>query len=53
MVLAFELPGRAKAMTPQDQFDAATWIADAFRAGIFLRVNASGDLSLDLSLIHI
>ena len=29
-------------------FDAAQWIADAFRAGIFPRVNANGDLSLNV-----
>lgn len=29
-------------------FDAAEWIADAFRAGIFPRVNANGDLSLNV-----
>ena len=36
-------------MTSMNQFDAATWIADAFRAGIFLRVNACGDLSLNVA----
>jgi len=29
-------------------FDAPTWISDAFRAGIFPRVNANGDLSLNV-----
>ena len=29
-------------------FDAATWIFDAFSAGIFPRVNANGDLSLNV-----
>ena len=31
-----------------NNFDAASWIADAFRAGIFPRVNANGDLSLNV-----
>lgn len=29
-------------------FDPARWIVDAFRAGIFARVNANGDLALDV-----
>ena len=29
-------------------FDAPKWISDAFRVGIFPRVNANGDLSLDV-----
>jgi len=29
-------------------FDAAAWIAEAFNAGIFPRVNANGDLALDV-----
>ncbi len=29
-------------------FDAARWISDAFSAGIFARVNANGDLALDV-----
>ncbi len=29
-------------------FDATRWIADAFRVGIFPRVNANGDLALDV-----
>ena len=29
-------------------FDASRWIVDAFRAGIFPRVNANGDLALDV-----
>jgi len=29
-------------------FDAASWICDAFNAGIFPRVNANGDLSLNV-----
>ena len=31
-----------------NDFDAAKWIAEAFRAGIFPRVNANGDLSLNV-----
>ena len=30
------------------QFDATRWIVDAFTAGIFPRVNANGDLSLNV-----
>ena len=30
------------------RFNAAEWIADAFEAGIFPRVNANGDLSLNV-----
>jgi hypothetical protein len=29
-------------------FNAVEWIGDAFRAGIFPRVNANGDLSLNV-----
>ena len=29
-------------------FDAAQWITEAFNAGIFPRVNANGDLALDV-----
>jgi hypothetical protein len=29
-------------------FNASMWISDAFRAGIFPRVNANGDLSLNV-----
>src|SRR3546814_10460850 len=29
-------------------FDAARWISDAFRAGMFARVNSNGDLALDV-----
>ena len=29
-------------------FDAVSWICDAFSAGIFPRVNANGDLSLNV-----
>jgi hypothetical protein len=29
-------------------FNAQMWISDAFRAGIFPRVNANGDLSLNV-----
>ena len=29
-------------------FNAPMWISDAFRAGIFPRVNANGDLSLNV-----
>ena len=36
-------------MPSQDCFDASIWIADAFRSGIFPRVNANGDLSLDVA----
>ncbi len=36
-------------MLRASKFDAADWITDAFRAGIFLRVNASGDLSLNVT----
>lgn len=35
-------------MSDRNVFDAARWISDAFRAGIFARVNASGDLALDV-----
>ena len=35
-------------MVERVAFDAVEWIADAFRAGIFPRVNASGDLSLNV-----
>ena len=35
-------------MTSHNSFDAARWIADAFQAGIFARVNANGDLALDV-----
>ena len=31
-----------------NNFNAGSWIADAFRAGIFPRVNANGDLSLNV-----
>ena len=35
-------------MISQNTFDAARWISDAFRAGIFARENANGDLALDV-----
>lgn len=35
-------------MDSHTSFDPARWIADAFRAGIFARVNANGDLALDV-----
>lgn len=35
-------------MSTQQTFDAARWISDAFSAGIFARVNANGDLALDV-----
>lgn len=35
-------------MSDRTAFDAARWISDAFRAGIFARVNANGDLALDV-----
>ena len=35
-------------MSGQNTFNAARWISDAFRAGIFARVNANGDLALDV-----
>ncbi len=35
-------------MTSQNIFDPARWILDAFQAGIFARVNANGDLALDV-----
>mgnify|MGYP003700781431 CR=1 FL=1 len=35
-------------MTSQNTFDPARWILDAFQAGIFARVNANGDLALDV-----
>lgn len=35
-------------MVIDENFDAARWIASAFRAGIFPRVNANGDLALDV-----
>jgi hypothetical protein len=35
-------------MSDRSAFDAARWITDAFRAGIFARVNANGDLALDV-----
>ncbi|HIP77929.1 MAG TPA: hypothetical protein EYH07_05660 [Kiloniellaceae bacterium] len=40
--------GEVEAMKAQQSFDPAQWIADAFRAGIFARVNANGDLALDV-----
>ncbi len=36
-------------MPAQNMFNATSWITDAFRAGIFPRVNANGDLSLDVA----
>ncbi|MEQ9608777.1 MAG: hypothetical protein RLN99_14030 [Kiloniellaceae bacterium] len=35
-------------MSDRNFFDAARWISDAFRAGIFARVNSNGDLALDV-----
>ncbi len=35
-------------MASHTDFDAARWIFDAFQAGIFARVNANGDLALDV-----
>lgn len=35
-------------MASENTFDAARWIADAFCAGIFARVNSNGDLALDV-----
>ncbi|NIA67610.1 hypothetical protein HBA54_03305 [Pelagibius litoralis] len=35
-------------MKAYDSFDPTRWIVDAFRAGIFARVNANGDLALDV-----
>lgn len=35
-------------MAMENTFDAARWITDAFRAGIFARVNSNGDLALDV-----
>ncbi len=35
-------------MNVTTNFDASRWIAEAFRAGIFPRVNANGDLALDV-----
>ncbi len=35
-------------MSKQTTFDPVSWISDAFRAGIFPRVSASGDLSLNV-----
>jgi hypothetical protein len=35
-------------MVVEEDFDAARWIASAFRVGIFPRVNANGDLALDV-----
>ena len=35
-------------MSAGNGFNAVEWIADAFRAGIFPRVNANGDLSLNV-----
>ncbi|MEQ8356979.1 MAG: hypothetical protein RH942_15685 [Kiloniellaceae bacterium] len=35
-------------MSSPNFFDAARWISDAFNAGIFARVNANGDLALDV-----
>ena len=35
-------------MASENSFDAARWIVDAFQAGIFARVNANGDLALDV-----
>lgn len=35
-------------MSDRNMFDAVRWISDAFRAGIFARVNANGDLALDV-----
>jgi len=35
-------------MSDRNMFDAARWISDAFRAGIFARVNSNGDLALDV-----
>jgi hypothetical protein len=35
-------------MVATNNFNAIEWIGDAFRAGIFPRVNANGDLSLNV-----
>ena len=35
-------------MPSQTSFNAVRWISDAFRAGIFARVNSNGDLALDV-----
>ena len=35
-------------MVARNSFNAIEWIGDAFRAGIFPRVNANGDLSLNV-----
>ena len=35
-------------MVACNSFNAIEWIGDAFRAGIFPRVNANGDLSLNV-----
>jgi hypothetical protein len=35
-------------MPSQNSFNAPRWISDAFRAGIFARVNSNGDLALDV-----
>src|SRR3546814_9432237 len=39
---------RGCAMSDRYIFDAARLISDAFRAGIFARVNSHGDLALDV-----